>query len=82
MRLWLVANNDDSRRPLQRPLAHIPGGRGADEEGGVKATISGRGGGMEGKTTRIIARYSGSAPDYRKRCEEVVAAGYAELALG
>jgi cation diffusion facilitator CzcD-associated flavoprotein CzcO len=37
---------------------------------------------IEGKTTRIIARYSGSAPDYRKRCEEVVAAGYAELALG
>jgi hypothetical protein len=36
---------------------------------------------VAGKETRIVARYSGSAPDYRKRCEEVVAADYAELAL-
>ena len=34
-----------------------------------------------GKETRIIARYSGSAPDYRKRCEEVAAADYRELSL-
>jgi cation diffusion facilitator CzcD-associated flavoprotein CzcO len=34
-----------------------------------------------GKETRIIARYSGSAPDYRKRCEEVAAGGYRELSL-
>jgi cation diffusion facilitator CzcD-associated flavoprotein CzcO len=36
---------------------------------------------VEGKTTRIIARYSGSAPAYRARCDEVAANGYAELAL-
>ena len=36
----LVADND-SGRPLQRPIAHVSGGRGADEEGGVKATIGG-----------------------------------------
>jgi len=34
-----------------------------------------------GKETRIIARYSGSAPDYRKRCAEVADGGYRELAL-
>ena len=36
---------------------------------------------VEGKQTRIIARYSGSAPAYRTRCDEVAAAGYRELAL-
>jgi cation diffusion facilitator CzcD-associated flavoprotein CzcO len=37
---------------------------------------------VEGKNTRIIARYSGSAPTYRKWCDEVAAGGYRELALG
>ncbi len=37
---------------------------------------------VEGKQTRIIARYSGSAPAYRARCDEVAAKGYQELALG
>jgi cation diffusion facilitator CzcD-associated flavoprotein CzcO len=37
---------------------------------------------VEGKQRRIIARYSGSAPAYRQRCDEVAAAGYPELALG
>jgi cation diffusion facilitator CzcD-associated flavoprotein CzcO len=37
---------------------------------------------VEGKTTRIIARYSGSAPAYRARCDEVAANGYSELRLG
>ncbi len=37
---------------------------------------------VEGKQTRIIARYSGSAPAYRARCDEVAASGYRELALG
>ena len=37
---------------------------------------------VEGKDTRIIARYSGSAPAYRARCDEVAADGYKELALG
>ena len=36
---------------------------------------------VEGKQTRIIARYSGSAPAYRERCDEVAAEGYRELAL-
>jgi cation diffusion facilitator CzcD-associated flavoprotein CzcO len=37
---------------------------------------------VEGKTTRIVARYSGSAPAYRARCDEVAAKGYSELRLG
>ncbi len=37
---------------------------------------------VEGKQTRIVARYSGSAPAYRARCDEVAAGGYAELRLG
>ena len=37
---------------------------------------------IAGKETRIIARYSGTAPDYRKKCDAVVAGGYRELALG
>ena len=36
---------------------------------------------VEGKQTRIIARYSGSAPAYRARCDEVAANGYRELVL-
>ncbi len=36
---------------------------------------------VEGKQTRIIARYSGSAPAYRERCDQVAAEGYQELAL-
>jgi cation diffusion facilitator CzcD-associated flavoprotein CzcO len=36
---------------------------------------------VEGKTTRIVARYSGSAPAYRARCDEVAANGYRELRL-
>jgi cation diffusion facilitator CzcD-associated flavoprotein CzcO len=36
---------------------------------------------VEGKQTRIIARYSGSAPAYRARCDEGAAKGYEELAL-
>jgi cation diffusion facilitator CzcD-associated flavoprotein CzcO len=36
---------------------------------------------VEGKQTRIIARYSGSAPAYRARCDEVAAKNYQELAL-
>jgi cation diffusion facilitator CzcD-associated flavoprotein CzcO len=36
---------------------------------------------VEGKQTRIVARYSGSAPAYRARCDEVAAKGYNELML-
>ncbi len=35
---------------------------------------------VDGKQTRIIARYSGSAPAYRERCDAVAADGYRELA--
>ena len=37
---------------------------------------------VEGKQTRIIARYSGSAPAYRARCDAVAAKGYQGLRLG
>ncbi len=33
------------------------------------------------KQTRIVARYSGSAPAYRARCDEVAANGYKEMRL-
>jgi cation diffusion facilitator CzcD-associated flavoprotein CzcO len=36
---------------------------------------------VEGKQVRTLARYSGSAPDYRAWCERVAAGGYAELTL-
>jgi len=36
---------------------------------------------VEGKTTRIIARYSGSAPAFRERCDAVATDGYRELKL-
>ena len=36
---------------------------------------------VEGKQTRIIARYSGSAPAYRARCDDVAAQEYRVLAL-
>ena len=34
-----------------------------------------------GKTKRILARYSGSAPDYRAWCDRIAAGGYKEVAL-
>ena len=37
---------------------------------------------VEGKQVRIVNRYSGSAPAYRARCDEVAVNGYRELALG
>ena len=36
---------------------------------------------VEGKQTRIIARYSGSAPAYRAWCDAVAAKGYPDLIL-
>jgi hypothetical protein len=36
---------------------------------------------VEGKQTRIIARYSGTAPEYRGWCDRVAAGGYQELVL-
>jgi hypothetical protein len=37
---------------------------------------------IDGKQTRIIARYSGSAPAFRERCDAVAVDGYRELRLG
>ena len=47
----------------------------------VNSWMTGINSNVEGKQTRIIARYSGSAPAYRARCDEVAAKGYRELAL-
>jgi cation diffusion facilitator CzcD-associated flavoprotein CzcO len=48
----------------------------------VNSWMTGINSNVEGKQTRIIARYSGSAPAYRARCDEVAENGYRELALG
>jgi cation diffusion facilitator CzcD-associated flavoprotein CzcO len=34
---------------------------------------------VEGKQTRTVVRYSGTAPEYRGKCDEVAAGGYQEL---
>ena len=36
---------------------------------------------VEGRQTRIIARYSGSAPAYRAWCDDIAARGYREINL-
>jgi cation diffusion facilitator CzcD-associated flavoprotein CzcO len=48
----------------------------------VDSWMTGINSNVEGKQTRIVARYSGSAPAYRARCDEVAAKGYEELRLG
>jgi cation diffusion facilitator CzcD-associated flavoprotein CzcO len=47
----------------------------------VNSWMTGINSNVDGKQTRIIARYSGSAPAYRARCEDVAAKGYDELSL-
>jgi cation diffusion facilitator CzcD-associated flavoprotein CzcO len=47
----------------------------------VESWMTGVNSNVEGKRTRIIARYSGSAPEYRAWCDEVAAKGYRELEL-
>ena len=47
----------------------------------INSWMTGYNSNIEGKQTRIIARYSGSAPAYRARCDEVAAQHYRELAL-
>ena len=47
----------------------------------VNSWMTGINSNVDGKQTRIVARYSGSAPAYRARCEEVAASGYDELTL-
>ncbi|HEX2886221.1 NAD(P)/FAD-dependent oxidoreductase [Vineibacter terrae] len=45
----------------------------------INSWMTGINSNVEGKQTRIIARYSGSAPAYRARCDAVAADGYREL---
>jgi cation diffusion facilitator CzcD-associated flavoprotein CzcO len=47
----------------------------------VNSWMTGYNSNVAGKQTRIIARYSGSAPAYRARCDEVAANRYQELVL-
>jgi cation diffusion facilitator CzcD-associated flavoprotein CzcO len=47
----------------------------------VNSWMTGINSNVDGKQTRIVARYSGSAPAYRARCDEVAAKRYQELAL-
>jgi cation diffusion facilitator CzcD-associated flavoprotein CzcO len=47
----------------------------------VNSWMTGINSNVEGKQTRIVARYSGSAPAYRAKCDEVAAQRYRELAL-
>jgi cation diffusion facilitator CzcD-associated flavoprotein CzcO len=47
----------------------------------VNSWMTGINSNVEGKQTRIVARYSGSAPAYRARCDEVTAKQYDELML-
>ena len=47
----------------------------------VDSWMTGINSNIEGRQTRIIARYSGSAKSYRERCEQVVENGYKELNL-
>ena len=36
---------------------------------------------VEGKQTRTVVRYSGTAPEYRAKCDEVAASGYESIDL-
>jgi cation diffusion facilitator CzcD-associated flavoprotein CzcO len=47
----------------------------------INSWMTGYNSNVEGKQRRIVARYSGSAPAYRARCDEVAANNYAELRL-
>jgi cation diffusion facilitator CzcD-associated flavoprotein CzcO len=47
----------------------------------VDSWMTGINSNVDGKQTRIVARYSGSAPAYRARCDEVAAGCYEELSL-
>ena len=47
----------------------------------VDSWMTGINSNVDGKQRRIVARYSGSAPAYRARCDQVVAGRYEELSL-
>ncbi|MFP5461696.1 MAG: cyclohexanone monooxygenase, partial [Gammaproteobacteria bacterium] len=48
----------------------------------VSSWMTGVNSNVEGRTKRVLARYSGSGPEYRSRCDAVAAGGYRELVLG
>ncbi|HBK07283.1 MAG TPA: cyclohexanone monooxygenase [Acetobacteraceae bacterium] len=45
----------------------------------VNSWMTGYNSNVEGKQVRIVNRYSGSAPDWRAKCNEVAARGYKEM---
>ena len=47
----------------------------------VDSWMTGINSNLDGRQTRIVARYSGTAQSYRNRCEEVAKNGYRELNL-
>ena len=47
----------------------------------VDSWMTGINSNLDGRQTRIVARYSGTAQSYRNRCEEVAKNGYEELNL-
>jgi cation diffusion facilitator CzcD-associated flavoprotein CzcO len=47
----------------------------------VNSWMTGWNSNVEGKQVRIVNRYSGSAPDWRAKCNEVAARGYKEMVL-
>ena len=47
----------------------------------VDSWMTGVNSNVDGKQVRIIARYSGTAPEYREWCDRVAADGYPQLAL-
>ena len=47
----------------------------------VNSWMTGVNSNVEGKQVRIVNRYSGSAPDYRAKCDAVAANNYKDLAL-
>lgn len=47
----------------------------------VDSWMTGVNSNIEGRQTRILARYSGSAPEYRRRCDAVADGGWREIDL-
>ena len=48
----------------------------------VDSWMTGINSNIDGKNTRIIARYSGSAPAYREKADAVADGGFKELVVG
>jgi cation diffusion facilitator CzcD-associated flavoprotein CzcO len=48
----------------------------------VNSWMTGVNSNVAGRTTRVLARYSGTGPEYRARADAIAAGGYAELVFG